>query len=438
MIKRNYINVIGAGLAGCEAAFAIASFGIKVKLFDMKPTQRSAAHKSDYPAELVCSNSFKAKSTGNASGILKEEMKILSSIVMESAYINEVPAGGALAVDRAQFSKYIFNIINKNKKIELVNREVTEIPSEEITIIATGPLTSKRLADRIIELTGRDNLYFFDAAAPVVSADLINFNKVFKASRYGKGSDDYINCPMDRNQYSEFYNFLINAETSSLRKFEGVSIFEGCMPVEVMGKRGFDTLRFGPMKPVGLLDPAIGKEPFAVVQLRSENKENSMYNLVGFQTNLKFGEQKKLLTLIPGLEKAEIVRHGVMHRNTYINSPGFLNKFLQVKEKPNLFFAGQITGVEGYLESAATGIAAGINSVRYLKSEKFIDLPNETMIGSLCNYVSGYCGKNFQPMNANFGILPPLEKIIKNKKERKTKMSCRAIEAMKVISEEII
>ena len=430
MIKRDYINVIGAGLAGTEAALQIASQGIQVKLYDMKPGKKSAAHISNLPAELVCSNSLKAISVNNASGILKKEMEALGSVVIESAYENKVPAGGALAVDRERFSEYINNKIISNKLIEYIHIEINEIPKDYITIIATGPLTSDELALKIKTLSGSDGLYFFDAAAPVISSESINYNKVFIASRYGKGSADYINCPMDREQYATFYNFLVSAETTLLKDFEKSSVFEGCMPVEVMAKRGFDTLRFGPMKPVGLPDPITGKDYYAIVQLRSENNENTQYNLVGFQTNLKFGEQKKLLELIPGLENADIERYGVMHRNTYLKSPGFINKSLQVKDIKNLFFAGQITGVEGYLESASSGILAGINAAKMFNNEKLIEFPDETIMGSLANYVSEFTGKDFQPMNANFGILPPMENIIRNKKERKVAMAERSINSM--------
>jgi len=437
MIKSDSINVIGAGLAGCEAALQIASHGIHVKLYDMKPNKKSPAHNSDMPAELVCSNSLKAISVDNASGILKKEMETLGSVVIESAYENQVPAGGALAVDRKHFSEYINKKIISNNLIEYIHSEITEIPNDNITVIATGPLTSENLGEDIKKISGSNGLYFFDAAAPVISAETINFDKVFIASRYGKGSADYINCPMDREQYAIFYNFLISAETALLKDFEKSSVFEGCMPVEVMAKRGFDTLRFGPMKPVGLPDPITGKEYYAIVQLRSENAANSQYNLVGFQTNLKFNEQKKLLKLIPGLENANIERYGVMHRNTYLRSPGFINKFMQVISNSNIFFAGQITGVEGYLESASSGIMAGINAAKMFKDEELVKFPDETIMGSLANYVSGFKGKNFQPMNANFGILPPLENIIKNKKERKAAMAERSINSIKIFENEL-
>lgn len=429
MRDKGFIKVIGAGLAGCEAAFSIASSGIPVKLYDMKPDKKSPAHNSMLPAELVCSNSLKAISTDNASGILKREMELLGSIVIESAYANRVPAGGALAVDRDNFSDYIYKKINENDLIEYISGEVSEIEEDFITVYATGPLTSKKLSFELTRIAG-GGLYFFDAASPIISAESIDYDKAFIASRYGKGTSDYINCPMDRSQYTVFHEFIVNAETVELRDFENKSIFEGCMPVEVMAKRGFETLRFGPMKPVGLPDPKTGKEAYAVVQLRSENIDNTSYNLVGFQTNLKFQEQNKLMKLIPGLENAEIERFGVMHRNTYLKSPGFLNKFLQANEYENLFFAGQLTGVEGYLESAATGILAGLNAARSYLGKPMSSPSAKTVTGALADYVSGYQGKDFQPMNANFGILSPMEVIIKNKKERKKAMAERAVNSI--------
>lgn len=437
MIQNSFIKVIGAGLAGCEAAMQIASRGIHVKLYDMKPVKKSPAHHSDLPAELVCSNSLKSVSMENASGILKKEMEMLDSIVLESAHQNQVPAGGALAVDRDKFSIYINDKITSHPLIEYSCEEISDIPQEGITIIATGPLTADSLTEKIIELTGEENLYFFDAAAPVVNAGTIDYDKVFAASRYGRGTADYLNCPMDRDQYSAFYNFLVSAQTVHLKGFEKNSVFEGCMPVEVMAARGYDTLRFGPMKPVGLPDPKTGKEAFAIVQLRSENENNTLYNLVGFQTNLKFGEQNKLMEYIPGLENAEIERYGVMHRNTYINSPGFINRYMQMINNENTFFAGQITGVEGYMESAVSGIIAGINAAKKYNGNDLVEFPATTVTGALASYVSGYSGSDFQPMNANFGILPPLKKMIKNKKERKTALGARAVEDMQKVIDSI-
>ena len=429
MTGEGYITVIGAGLAGCEAAFQIAANGIRVRLHDMKPGKMSPAHKSGLPAELVCSNSLKAVSIDNASGILKKEMEILGSAVIESAYENRVPAGGALAVDRDKFSSYINEKINANELIEYVPGEVCKIPEHGISIIATGPLTSTVFSEKIFNLAG-GSMFFFDAAAPVVSAESIDMKKVFRASRYGKGTADYLNCPFDREQYVEFHNFITSAETVDLKGFENKNVFEGCMPVEVMAKRGFDTLRFGPMKPVGLTDPMTGKEYYAIVQLRAENIGKTLYNLVGFQTNLKFSEQRTLMSHIPGLENAEIERYGVMHRNTYIKSPGFLNNRQQVINQKNIFFAGQITGVEGYLESAASGIAAGIHASRLFLSKEPVELPKETVMGALADYISKYKGKDFQPMNANFGLLPPLDEIIKNRKDRKSALAKRALDKM--------
>jgi len=436
MKKKDCIKVIGAGLAGCEAALQIAASGIPVNLYEMKPGMKSPAHNSNLPAELVCSNSLKSISTDNASGILKREMELLGSVIIESAYCNRVPAGGALAVDREGFSQYIYKKIMNNALIEYIHGEATEIKNDEITLIATGPLTSEKLAFEIFNMAG-GRMYFFDAAAPIVSAESIDLDRAFTASRYGKGTSDYINCPMNRKEYAKFYNFLINADTVLLKDFEKTKVFEGCMPVEVMAKRGYDTLRFGPMKPVGLPDPKSGHDHFAIVQLRAENIEKTSYNLVGFQTNLKFSEQKKLLRLIPGLENAEIERYGVMHRNTYLKSPGFLNEYFQVEKRKKLFFAGQLTGVEGYLESAATGIIAGLNAAKLYKGKDLVSPPTETILGALASYISYYKGKNFQPMNANFGILPPLDEMIKNKKERKSALASRAIESMERFLEKL-
>lgn len=432
------INVIGAGLAGCEAALKIASYGVCVNLYEMKPTKFTEAHENPDFAELVCSNSLKAVSTENASGILKKEMELLGSVVIESAYKNRIPAGGALAVDRKTFSSYITKKIKNNKNIKIINNEVLEFDLEQTTVMATGPLTSQRLSEFIAKTTGENNLYFYDAAAPVIGSNSIDMRIAFKASRYGKGSADYINCPMDKKEYNEFYKFIISAERAELKKFENEKVFEGCLPVEVMAHRGYDTMRFGPMKPVGLENPKTGKEAYAVVQLRSENTENSSYNLVGFQTNLKFSEQRRMMKFIPGLLNAEIERYGVMHRNTYINSPEVLNKYFQMQKHNMIFMAGQITGVEGYLESSVSGIVAGINAVRYLKGKPLLDFGKNTITGALASYISGSSKKSFQPMNSNFGILAPLDEIIKDKKLRRKQMSDRAVKSMEKIVKEFI
>jgi methylenetetrahydrofolate--tRNA-(uracil-5-)-methyltransferase len=427
-----YINVIGAGLAGCEAANYIASKGIEVHLYEMKKLKKSPAHHSESFSELVCSNSLKGKGLSNACGLLKEEIRLLNSICMESANKSEVPAGGALAVDRELFSKYVTDKIKSNPNIKVFDKEITKIP-DGITIIATGPLTSDLFAREISELLQEDSLYFYDAAAPIISYDSIDMSVCYKMARYGKGDDDYINCPFTKEEYEIFYNELINAKTAVLKSFESdnFNVFEGCMPVEVMAKRGIQTLLFGPLKPVGLPDPKTNKEYHAVVQLRQENKNATIYNLVGFQTNLTFLEQKRVFSLIPGLKNAEFLRYGVMHRNTYINSPKNLNPTNQLKANENIFFAGQITGVEGYVESMASGIVAGINAVKKLNNEELISFPKNTALGSLLSYITEENQKSFQPMNMNFGILPKLDIRIKSKQERYEKISEIAIEAMK-------
>ena len=427
------INIIGGGLAGCEAANYIANRGIKVRLYEMKPHKKSPAHKSNKLSELVCSNSLKGMRLSNACGLLKEEIRLLGSVCMEAAETSKVPAGDALAVDREVFSGYITDKILSNPNIEVISREVTEIPSG-ITIIATGPLTGSGLAASISALLNEDSLYFYDAAAPVVSQDSIDMNICYKMARYGKGEDDYINCPFTKEEYELFYNELINAKLAPLKEFENskLKVFEGCMPVEVMAKRGIQTLLFGPLKPVGLPDPITGKEYHAVVQLRQENLENTMYNLVGFQTNLTFGEQKRVFSLIPGLENAEFLRYGVMHRNTYINSSEKLLPTNQLKKNPNIFFAGQITGVEGYVESMSSGILAGINAVNLLLEKPLIIFPRETAMGSLFDFITTPAPKgNFQPMNMNFGLLPKLNVRIKSKQERYEKISELALKSMK-------
>ncbi|MEE1245410.1 MAG: methylenetetrahydrofolate--tRNA-(uracil(54)-C(5))-methyltransferase (FADH(2)-oxidizing) TrmFO [Acutalibacteraceae bacterium] len=421
------ITVIGAGLAGCEAAIQIANRGIAVDLIEMKP-QKTPAHKSDNFGELVCSNSLKASRVDSAAGLLKEEMRKFSSICMESAEKCSVSAGGALAVDRNDFSGYITKKIKSHPNINVINRVVTELPKDGITVVATGPLTDGELAKNISEITGSENLSFYDAAAPIVTRESIDFSVAFFASRYGKGTDDYINCPMNKEEYTEFYNALINAESAVLSEFDKpITVYEGCMPVEILAKRGEDSIRFGPLKPVGLKDPRTGHRPWAVVQLRSENKEGTLFNLVGFQTNLKFPEQKRVFSLIPGLKNAEFMRYGVMHRNSFINSPKLLNHDLSLKENPNIFFAGQLSGVEGYMESASSGIIAGINAVKRLKNEPSLILPKYTMIGALLGYITDETVTNFQPMGANFGIIPPLEEPIKDKRERYAAFANRSL-----------
>lgn len=421
------INVVGAGLAGCEAAFQIARMGINVRLYEMKPQKFSPAHKSNGFAELICSNSLKAARVDSAAGLLKEEMRRFSSLLMLCADKTSVPAGGALAVDRNEFSRLVTEKINSHPLIEVINEEISEIP-EGITVIATGPLTSDVLAEKIAEICP-NSLYFFDAAAPIVTADSIDFSRCFYAARYDNGDKDYINCPMNKEEYEKFADELSSAERAPLHgvDVQNPKVYEGCMPIEILMQRGKDSARFGPMKPVGLKDPNTGHRPWAVVQLRTENKEKTLYNLVGFQTNLKFGEQKRVFSMIPGLENAEFVRFGVMHRNTFINSPKLLNSDYSMKSNEDVFFAGQITGTEGYMESASSGILAGINAVNRLKNEEQLILPDFTMMGALANYVSSYSGKDFQPMGANFGILPKLDVEIRDKRKRYAAFSERSL-----------
>ncbi len=428
-MMNDYINVLGAGLAGVEAANTIAAHGIKVKLYEMKPVSFSPAHKSENFAELICSNSLKAARVNSAAGLLKEEMRRLGSLLVPIALETAVPAGGALAVNRDLFSEKATDSILNNPLIEVVREEVSAIPEDGITIVATGPLTSGALAESISEKCG-GFLSFFDAAAPIVSAESLDMSKCFKQSRYDKGDDDYINCPMNKEEYENFISALISAERAPVHEFDvnNPKVYEGCMPVEIMAQRGADTLRFGPLKPVGLRDPRTGHRPWAVVQLRTENKENTLYNLVGFQTNLKFPEQKRVFGMIPGLENAEIVRYGVMHRNTFLNSPKLLDGDFSLRSSPNIFFAGQITGVEGYMESASSGLIAGINAVRRFRGEETVVLPETTMIGALSRYISSSVSVDFQPMGANFGVLPAIEPKIKDKKLRYTALSDRALE----------
>ena len=421
------VNVIGAGLAGCEVAYRLAEHNVKVNLYEQKPEKKSPAHSSDNFAELVCSNSLRGNVLSNAVGLLKEEMRMLGSLVIESAYKNQVPAGGALAVDREKFSKYITDKIINHPNINVINEEYTEISDDEYTVIATGPLTSEKLFENIKKLTGDDDLYFYDAAAPIVSYDSIDMTKAFKASRYNKGDADYINCPMTKEEYDAFYDALINAECAKMKEFEDEVVFEGCMPVETMAKRGYNTLLFGPLKPVGLRSESMDKDAYAVVQLRQDNKEGTMYNIVGFQTHLKFGEQKRVFSMIPGLSNAEFLRYGVMHRNTFINSPKVLNNHYRLKNNDKIYFAGQITGVEGYVESAASGLTVGIYLSKLLNKEEINEFSKDTAIGALAAYVSDETVEKFQPMNVNFGIINPLGYRVKGKQEKNLEIAKRAL-----------
>ncbi|MDO4744260.1 MAG: methylenetetrahydrofolate--tRNA-(uracil(54)-C(5))-methyltransferase (FADH(2)-oxidizing) TrmFO [Clostridia bacterium] len=427
MTSEKTVKVIGAGLAGCEAAWQIANMGIKVKLFEMKPTKMSAAHKTADFAELVCSNSFRADGIHNAVGVLKEEMRKLGSLIMQCADATKVPAGGALAVDRTAFAKMVTEKIKSHNNIEVVSEEVSEINTDEYTIVAAGPLASDKIAAEISKLTGGDELHFFDAAAPIVAYDSIDMTKAFKAARYGKGGDDYINCPMTKDEYIAFRNELVSAEAAPVHEgVENQKVFEGCMPIEIMASRGEDTMRFGPLKPVGLTSPHDGSRPYAVVQLRQDNGAASMYNIVGFQTHLKFGEQKRVFGMIPGLENAEFVRYGVMHRNTYINSPKVLTANYNMKEFPKVYFAGQITGVEGYIESASSGLWAGICAAHTVLGKTCPEVSAKTAIGALANYISNPAVSDFQPMNVNFGIFEDLGIRIKDKKEKAEQYAMRS------------
>ena len=423
------VTVIGAGLAGCEAAWQLSRRGIQVDLIEMKPLKMSPAHRNPYFAELVCSNSLKAARIDSAAGLLKEEMRKFGSVCLEAAQSSSVAAGGALAVDRNIFSKLITEKIKSDPNITVKNEIATDLPDDSVTVIATGPLTDGALAEKIAQLTGSENLSFYDAAAPIVTAESINHTIAFSASRYGRGTDDYINCPMNKEEYEAFHSELVNAQIAPLKEFDKpVTVYEGCMPIEILAKRGKDSIRFGPLKPVGLIDPRTNHRPWAVVQLRKENAEGTLYNLVGFQTNLKFPEQKRVFSMIPGLEKAEFMRYGVMHRNSFINSPKLLNRNLSLKGCEKIFFAGQISGVEGYMESAASGIIAGINAAKYVLGEKALILPEFTMIGALLNYICDETVENFQPMGANFGVIPPLDVKIKDKKERYAALANRSLE----------
>lgn len=428
------VIVIGAGLAGSEAAWQLAEAGIKVELYEMRPQVKSPAHHTEKFAELVCSNSLRAAAVENAVGLLKEEMRQLNSLIMKSADANRVPAGGALAVDRDGFSNYITEIIRNHPNVCVINKEITTIP-DGLVVIASGPLTSENLSQTIGKITGQEYLYFYDAAAPIVTSESLDMEKVYRASRYGKGDEDYLNCPMNKEEYEQFWHELTTAETAQIKEFEKTIFFEGCMPVEEMARRGIDTLRFGPLKPVGLAHPASGEVPYAVIQLRQDNFASTLYNLVGFQTHLKWPEQERVFRMIPGLERAEFVRLGVMHRNTYINSPQILKATLQMAEKPNVLFAGQITGVEGYIESAASGLVAGINAARIAVGNDALIFPEDTAHGALCRYITHADAKRFQPMNVNFGIMPPLQQRIKDKKVKNKMIAERALESLRKFSE---
>ena len=415
------VTVIGGGLAGSEAALQLAKRNIKVKLYEMRPVKTTGAHKTDKFGEFVCSNSLGAADCSNASGLLKKEMQILGGELINIAFEHSVPAGGALAIDREAFSQAVTDKINNNPNITVIREELTKIP-DGIVIIASGPLTSEPLANSIKEFTKSEHLHFFDAIAPIVEVESINFDKAFYASRYDKGEASYINCPMNKEEYEKFYNILINAPKTELKDFEkDAKFFESCLPIEVLASRGVDTLRFGPMKPVGLVDKRTGEKNYAVVQLRQDNSAKTLYNLVGFQTNLKWGAQKELLQSIPGLENANIVRYGVMHRNTFINSPQLLNPTLEFRTKKGLFFAGQLTGTEGYTESIASGLLAGINAARYINEKPLLILPQETMLGALTHYITNPEHTKFQPINSNWGIVPPVELPKKERKNKKLK-----------------
>jgi methylenetetrahydrofolate--tRNA-(uracil-5-)-methyltransferase len=431
------VTVIGAGLAGSEAAWQIARQGVRVRLYEMRPVRKTPAHISSQFAELVCSNSLRAAAITNAVGLLKEEMRRLDSLIMRCADAHAVPAGGALAVDREGFSAAVTQALEEHPLVEVVREEVLRVPEDGITIVATGPLTSPSLSESIQSFIGSEYLYFFDAAAPIVTRESINMDKVYLASRYNKGEAAYLNCPMTESEFADFYDALIHAETAPLHDFEEEKYFEGCMPIEVMAKRGVKTMLFGPLKPVGLEDPRTGKRPYAVVQLRQDNAAATLYNIVGFQTHLKWGEQARVFRMIPGLENAEFARYGVMHRNTYINSPTALCQTYQSKKRSDLFFAGQITGVEGYVESAAAGLVAGINAGRLARGLSPLVMPETTAIGSLAYYITHTDGRYFQPMNATLGLLPPLNERIRDKRERAQRLAERALSDLAPIVEEV-
>ncbi|ACV58409.1 methylenetetrahydrofolate--tRNA-(uracil(54)-C(5))-methyltransferase (FADH(2)-oxidizing) TrmFO [Alicyclobacillus acidocaldarius] len=432
-----HVTVIGAGLAGSEAAWQAANRGAKVTLYEMRPVQMTPAHHTDRFAELVCTNSLRSNSITNAVGLLKEEMRRLDSVIMRAADAHAVPAGNALAVDRDGFSQRVTELVSQHPNITVVREEVTEIPKDGVTVVATGPLTSPALSEDIRRLVGHGDLYFYDAAAPIVTKESIDMSKVFFQSRYDQGDAAYINCPMTEEEFEAFYDALVHAECAELKDFEEERYFEGCMPIEALAKRGKQTLLFGPMKPVGLRDPRTGRRPFAVVQLRQDNAAATLYNMVGFQTHLKWGEQKRVFRMIPGLEQAEFVRYGVMHRNTYINSPVALLPTYQAKARPTLFFAGQMTGVEGYVESAASGLIAGINAARVAAGQDALVFPPTTSMGSLAHYITHASPQGFQPMNATFGIFPPLDPPVKDKKARYERYAARALEDLQAFMREL-
>lgn len=436
------VIIIGGGLAGSEAALQLAKRGIEIDLYEMRPQKQTGAHKTDKFAEFVCSNSLGSYDTTNASGLLKHEMEELGSELMPIIFDSQVPAGGALAVDRELFSEKVTEKINNNKNINVIREELTQIPQNIPVIIASGPLTSESLSNNIKIFLGEEYLHFFDAIAPIVEKDSINFEKAFYLNRYNKGDADYINCPMNKEEYEKFYNILINAPKIELKSFEkNAKFFESCLPIEVLASRGTNTLRYGPLKPVGLVDERTGLENYAVVQLRQDNKSASLYNMVGFQTNLKWGSQKELIHSIPGLENANIIRYGVMHRNTFINSPKVLNPTLQSRKNSDIFFAGQITGTEGYTESIASGLLAGINMYKYLNGEKLLELPQETVLGALTHYISFEGHTSFQPINSNWGILAEMEmdkKTRKNKKLKNELLAKRSLETIKEIASNLL
>ena len=432
------VTVIGAGLAGCEAAWQLAERGISVTLCEMTPHKKSPAHTRDDFAELVCSNSLRGAGLENAVGLLKEELRRLGSIILRAADATRVEAGGALAVDRNGFSAYVTEAIRNHPNITVVDGEVTELPEGEV-IVASGPLTSDALADHLLGLFGGDStLHFFDAAAPLVTYESIDMTKAWFASRYDKGTADYINCSLNEEEYRAFWQELCSAEEANVHGFEDKNVFDGCMPIEVMARRGEETMRYGPLKPRGLKDPSTGKEPYAVVQLRKDNSDGSIYNLVGFQTHLKFGEQKRVFSMIPALNHADYVRYGVMHRNTYMDSPRLLNRYYQLKSRPNISFAGQMTGVEGYVESAASGFLVGVETARRLRGMEPVDFPRETAIGALSLYISDSSVENFQPMNINFGIITPLGYRVKGKRNKNAEISQRGLAILDTMKAEIL